>query len=93
MMPRLIVRLHRDIKDQLRWRSGVVGKNPDRHDQSTKMWGLEKLIQGVKRDGDHVFGTKNVEIITFSERKVDFSTLFPYINPMLKRDIYHKLLE
>jgi len=37
------------------------------------MWGLEKLIQGVKRDGDHVFGTKNVGIITFSERKVDFS--------------------
>jgi len=26
-MPRLIVRLHRDIKDQLRWRSGVVLEN------------------------------------------------------------------
>ncbi|MCX6583493.1 MAG: hypothetical protein NT166_25240 [Candidatus Aminicenantes bacterium] len=27
VMPRLIVRLHRDIKDQLRWRSGVVLEN------------------------------------------------------------------
>jgi internalin A len=26
-MPRLIVRLHRDIKDQLRWRNGVVLEN------------------------------------------------------------------
>jgi predicted AAA+ superfamily ATPase len=42
---------------------------------------------------DHIIGTKNVEIITFSERKVDFGSFFLYINGMMKRDLYHKLLE
>jgi hypothetical protein len=98
VMPRLIVRLHRDIKNQLRWRSGVVLENRGfdalavvKSDDREKT--ITIAVTGAQRREYLALILNTIREINAGFDKIDVSEKVPLPdNPGIGVDYHHLLL-